>query len=191
MDHASNFVHVEHHTSLSSHDTLRAKELFELFCRDHGVLPQKYMSDNATAFTSKGFTENLKEHAGAGAHHHNGHAERSIRTIMSIARTMMLHSAIHWPDQADATLWPMAVTHAVFLWNHIPDLKTGLSPSDLFTKSRWPQQRFHDLHVWGCPVYVLNKTISDGKKIPKWEPRSTRMKYMGLSPKNWLGAPGS
>ena len=153
------------------------------------------MSDNATAFTSKGFTENLKEHrqiisfAGAGAHHHNGHAERSIRTIMSIARTMMLHSAIHWPDQADATLWPMAVTHAVFLWNHIPDLKTGLSPSDLFTKSRWPQQRFHDLHVWGCPVYVLNKTISDGKKIPKWEPRSTRMKYMGLSPKHASSVP--
>jgi hypothetical protein len=195
VDHASNFVHVEHQTSLSSHDTLRAKDLFELFCRDHGVLPQKYMSDNATAFTSKGFTENLKEHrqiisfAGAGAHHHNGHAERSIRTIMSIARTMMLHSAIHWPDQADATLWPMAVTHAVFLWNHIPDLKTGLSPSDLFTKSRWPQQRFHDLHVWGCPVYVLNKTISDGKKIPKWEPRSTRMKYMGLSPKHASSVP--
>ena len=101
----------------------------------------------------------------------------------------MLHSAIHWPDQADANLWPMVVTHAVFLWNHIPDLTTGLSPSDLFTKSRWPQQRFHDLHVWGCPVYVLNKTISDGKKIPKWQPRSTRMKYMGLSPKHASSVP--
>ena len=195
VDHASGFVHVEHQTSLSSHDTLRAKELFELFCRDHGVLPQKYMSDNASAFTSQSFTEHLKVYrqiisfAGTGAHHHNGHAERSIRTIMSIARTMMLHSAIYWPDQADATLWPMAVTHAVFLWNHIPDLTTGLSPSDLFTKSRWPQQRFHDLHVWGCPVYVLNKTISDGKKIPKWQPRSTRMKYMGLSPKHASSVP--
>ena len=195
VDHASGFVHVEHQTSLTSHDTMLAKEQFELFCRDHGVLPQKYMSDNATAFTSKSFTEHLKIHrqvisfAGAGAHHHNGHAERSIRTIMSIARTMMLHSAIHWPDLADATLWPMAVTHAVFLWNHIPDLTTGMSPSDLFTKSRWPQQRFHDLHVWGCPVYSLNKTISDGKKIPKWQPRSTRMKYMGLSPKHASSVP--
>ena len=83
----------------------------------------------------------------------------------------------------------MAVTHAVFLWNHIPDLKTCLSTSDLFTKSRWPQQRFHDHHVLGCPIYVLNKTISDGKKIPKWEPRSIRMKYMGLSPKHAISVP--
>ena len=159
-----------------------AKEKFELICRDNGILPQKYMSDNATAFTSRSFTAHLRElrqinsFAGAGAHHHNGVAERSIRTIMSIARTMMLHSAIHWPDLADATLWPMAVTHAVFLWNHVPSLTTGLSPHDIFTKTRWPQQRFHDLHVWGSPVYVLNKTISDGMKIPKWQPRSSRMK---------------
>ena len=194
-DHASNYVHVENQTSLSSHDTLRAKEIFELMCRDHGILPQKYMSDNAKCFTAKSFSEHLNHYhqinsfAGAGAHHHNGHAERSIRTIMSIARTMMLHAAIHWPELADPTLWPMAVTHAVFLWNHVPMLSTGLSPSDIFTKSRWPQQRFHDLHVWGCPVYVLNKTISDGKKIPKWQPRSDRMQYMGLSPKHASSVP--
>ena len=53
VNHATDFVHVEHQTSTSTHDTLRAKESFELFCRDHGVLPQKYVSDNATAFTSK------------------------------------------------------------------------------------------------------------------------------------------
>ena len=176
VDHASGFVHVEHQTSLSSHDTLRAKETFELFCRDHGVLPQKYMSDNATAFTAKSFADHLREYfqiisfAGVGAHHHNGHAERSIRTIMSIARTMMLHTAVHWPDLADPTLWPMAVDHAVYLWNHLPSDTTGLSPSDLFTKTRWPQQRFHDLHVWGCPVYVLEKLFLMGKRFRNGNP---------------------
>ena len=125
VDHASGYVHVEHQTSMSSHDTMRAKEGFELLCRDYGILPQKYMTDNATAFTSRNFTDHLKvfrqvnSFAGAGAHHHNGHAERCIRTIMSIARTMMLHSAIHWPDLADTTLWPIAVTHAIFLWNQL------------------------------------------------------------------------
>jgi hypothetical protein len=34
---------------------------------------------------------------------------------MCIVRTMMLHAAIHWPDTADPTLWPMAVHHTVFL----------------------------------------------------------------------------
>jgi hypothetical protein len=53
---------------------------------------------------------------------------------MSIAQTLLLHSAIHWPDVADAQLWPMAVDHAVFLHNHMRREDTSLSPHDLFTK---------------------------------------------------------
>ena len=126
--------------------------------------------------------EQIHRFAGVGAHHHNGCAERSIQTIMSIARTIMLHAAIHWPDTADPTLWPMAVDHAVYLYNHMPDPNTGVSPADLFTKTRWEQKKFQDLHVWGCPVYVLDKTISDGKKLPRWQCRSNRTMHMGLSP---------
>ena len=190
VDHASGHIHVVNQTSLSSHQTLRAKEEFELMCRDHGVVPQRYLSDNGKAFTSKEFHAGLQifsqsiRYAGVGAHHHNGVAERSIGTVMSIARTMMLHSAVHWPDVADAGLWPFAVLHAVYIWNHCPNPHTGISPSDLFTKSRWPHSRFHDLHVWGCPVYVLDKTIADGKKIPKWKPRSSRGMYLGRSLKH-------
>jgi oligoribonuclease (3'-5' exoribonuclease) len=33
---------------------------------------------------------------------------------------MLLHAAIHWPEAADAQLWPMAVQHAVWLHNHVP-----------------------------------------------------------------------
>ena len=186
-DHASGFVHVEFQVHLTTHETLMAKENFELMCRDHGVIPQSYLSDNAKCFTSKEFAERLSlfeqvaRFAGVGAHHHNGNAERSIQTIMSIARTMMLHAAIHWPDVADASLWPMAVQHAVFLYNHMPNQTSGLSPVDIFTKSRWQQHKFHDLHVWGCPVYVLDKSMADGKKLPRWKPRSTRCANMGLS----------
>ena len=74
--------------------------------------------------------------AGVGAHHHNGNVERAIQTVMLIARTMMLCSAIHWPDVADPMLWPMAVQHAVFLHNHVVDDTTGLSSSDVFTCTR-------------------------------------------------------
>ena len=42
----------------------------------------------------------------------------------------------------------------------------------------------HNLHVFGCPIYVLNKTIADGKKIPCWEPRSNRGVCMGRSPEH-------
>ena len=190
VDHATGFLHVEFQKHLNTHETLEAKEKFELMCRDHGVIPQAYHSDNGSSFTSKGFTAKLLEFAqvtsfaGAGAHHHNGTAERAIQTIMSMARTMMLHSAIHWPDIADPTLWPMAVAHAVYLYNHMPSLETGISPADMFTKTRWEQRKFHDVHVWGCPVYVLDKTLSDGKKLPRWKPRSRRASNMGNSAKH-------
>jgi hypothetical protein len=190
VDHASGYVHVEFQTTLNSHETLQAKERYELMCRDVGVIPQAYLSDNGSAFASADFARHLSSFqqtmrfAGAGAHHHNAVAERSIRTIMSVARTMMLHAAIHWPDVADSCLWPMAVAHAVFLHNHVPNPSTGISPIDIFTKTRWEQRKLHDLHVWGCPVYVLDKTLSDGKKLPRWKPRSRRSINMGQSPKH-------
>ena len=179
VDHSSGFTHIEHQVSLNSHETLKAKDKFEATCRTYGVTAQEYLADNSKPFTSAEFSKELSKFeqvirfAGVGAHHHNGIAERNIRTIMAISRTMMLHAAIQWPAVADPTLWPLAVMHAVFLVNHMPDMRTGLSPADVFTKTRWQQRKMHDLHVWGCPVYVLDKTISDGRKLPRWTPRST------------------
>ena len=153
VDQASNYVYVHCLKKLTTHETLDAKEDLEKHCRDNGVVIQRYLTDKGSAFTSKEFTQHLQElkqivrFAGVGAHHQNGHAERHIGTIMSMARTIMLHSAIHWPDMADPALWPMAVHHATFLFNHIPDHKTGFSPFDLFSRSKWPLQNLHDLHV--------------------------------------------
>ena len=115
VDHASGFLHVEFQTHLNTHETLEAKEKFELMCHDNGVIPQSYLTDNGSAFTSAGYTSKLREFAqvmrfaGAGAHHHNGISERAIQTTMSVSRTMMLHAAIHWrtfPTQP-CGLWPL------------------------------------------------------------------------------------
>jgi transposase InsO family protein len=133
-------VHVKFQAHLTTHETLKAKESYELLCRDLGIIVQSFLTDNGSAFTSKEFTSQLAKFeqvirfAGTGAHHHNAIAERNIQTIMAIARTMMLHSAIHWPDVADACLWPMAVQHAVFLHNHMPNQQAGISPHDIFTR---------------------------------------------------------
>jgi hypothetical protein len=183
-------IHVEMQKNLNTHETLEAKGKFEAMALDHGVVPQTYLSDNGPAFTSQEFERKMKtfeqvaKFAGAGAHHHNGIAERSIRTVISIARTMMMHAAIHWPEVSDPSLWPMAVSYATYVFNRMPNPETGLCPYDLFTKQRWKQTQLHDMHVWGCPVYVLDKRIADGIKIPKWAPRSNRFIYMGVSQKH-------
>ena len=36
-------------------------------------------------------------------------------------------------------------------------------------------------HVWGCPVYVLDPKLQDGKKQPKWDPRARRGMFLGVS----------
>jgi hypothetical protein len=174
---ASGYVHVIFQSHLNSHEPLKTKEEFDMMCRNFGVIPQMYQSDNGPQFVSSEFSQKLSEFvqvqkfAGVGAHHHNGVAEQLIQTIMSIACTMMLHASVYWPDIADPSLWPMAVQHAVFLHNHVPDPSNGLSPNDIFECNCWEQSKFHDLHAWGCPVYVLDKTIADGKIIPQWKPR--------------------
>ena len=141
VDMATNLVHVEFQRHLNTHEALVATAEFERMCLDAGVIPQEYLLDNGSAFTSKEYMAHLRQFsqisrfAGLGAHHHNGVAERAIETIMSIAQTMMLHAAIHWPDMADPSLWPIAVQHAVFLHNHVPSPTTGLCPHYLFFKT--------------------------------------------------------
>ena len=77
---------------LNTHETLKANEKFELTCRQYGVVtPQEYLADKAKVFTSSEFTRNLStftqvmSFSGVGAHHHNGIAERNVRTIKSVS----------------------------------------------------------------------------------------------------------
>ena len=186
-------MHFQSH--LNTHETLQSKKEFEENCRDHGVIIGSYHSDNGSCFTSAEYTRHLETFrqtttfASVGGHHHNGVAERAIRTITSMARTMMLHQGIHWPEMADPQLWPMAVKHAVHVYNHVPREDNGLSPYDIFTRTCSPTKRLHDLHVWGCPVYVLHGDLADGKKIPRWKARSQRHILIGLSDKHPSSAP--
>ena len=127
VDHASGFVDVEHQVAMTSHETLQSKHKFEKVARDCGVIIQDYLSDNGSAYSAAEFAAELTtfkqttKFAGVSAHHHNGVAERSIQTIMSMARTMMIHAAIRWPETADTSLWPMAVNYAVYIFNHVPN----------------------------------------------------------------------
>jgi hypothetical protein len=155
-------------------------------CRGYDVVPQYFLTDNGSTFTSCGFQAHLAtfnqiiRFACVGAHHQNGHAKCAIQTVMAIAWTMMLHAVIHcWPDVVDPQLWPMAVQHAVWLQTLKP--ACHLTTSSL--KAAIPSTNSMTcLHVFGCPIYVLNKTIVDGKNIPRWQPHSISSVNVVLSP---------
>jgi hypothetical protein len=83
---------------------------------------------------------------------------------------MMVHATIHWPSNGsdNIRLWPLAVQHAVWLFNCIPNRVTGLTPLEAFTKTKSDHQDIQRAHVWGCPVFVLDPCLQDRKMIPKW-----------------------
>lgn len=38
--------------------------------------------------------------------------------------------------------------------------------------------------MWGCPAYVLDPKLQDGKKLPKWKPRARRGMFLGYIQKH-------
>jgi hypothetical protein len=187
-DAASGYIHVEHQVHLSATDTIICKNSFERHAKEHGVIIQEYHTDNGV-YRSEAFHKALVEnhqairHSGVGAKWQNGVAENAIKIVTTRARTMMIHAALHWPEQDDKSLWPLAVTYAAHLYNHTPNLKTGMTPAEVFTGTKSTHDALKHAHPWGCPVYVLEPSLSQaGGKIPKWQPRSRRAQFVGASP---------
>ena len=145
-----------------------------------------YCGDNGI-FQSKEYCADLKrqkqliKYSGVGAHHQNGVAERSIRTVSESARSMLIHSALHWPDETDISLWPFAMNYAVYIYNRLPQTTSALSPIEIFTGGRVDKSWVNRSRVFGCPAYVLDPTIQDGKKLLRWRPKSCKAQFLGRS----------
>jgi hypothetical protein len=95
---------------------------------------------------------------------------------------MQIHAALRWPDASDRELWPMAIVHAVALHNMTPKMATGYSPEELWTGSRSSHLKLQNVHVWGCPLYILDPHGQAGHKLPAWDPRARHAQNMGFSP---------
>ena len=118
---------------------------------------------------------------GVNARHKNGVAKRAVKTVSECARALMLHAALHCDGEVTRDLWPMAVDHATYLYNHLPN-ESGIAPVDLFTGITAPRHKLKSLHMWGAPIYVLGSVLQAGKKLPRWQPRSRRGMFVGFSP---------
>ena len=102
---------------------------------------------------------------------------------------MMLHASIRWPDAADPSLWPMAVDYAIHVYNHMPNHLSGQSPLDIFSSTLVPRHGLKDLHVWGCPCYVLDPKLQNGQKLPCWQSCSHCAAFVGMSPSHASNVP--
>ena len=94
----------------------------------------------------------------------------------------MFHSSLRCPSKFDKSLWPLAMSYAIFMHNHTPRRLDSYSPMELWTGSKSTHSQLQNCHPWGCPTYVLDPRLQDGHKIPKWEPQSRQGLHLGWSP---------
>ena len=113
-------------------------------CVSSGVTVITYMSNNRTAFRSTEFVGDIISHgqvarySATDPHHHNSIAERAIVTVSNMSQTMMLHAAVCWPGMADSSIWPLAMEHAAYIHNQMPNMKSGVASIDVFTQTTIP-----------------------------------------------------
>ena len=159
-----------------------AKSQFEQWLWDLSAAKvQHYHSDNGV-FQAKDFRKacalegQTQSFSGVNAQFQNAEAERAIQTIVYMARYYMIHAALHWgcEEGDDLDLWPLAIDHAAYVYNLLPQRSSGLSPIEFLTRVKSDHGDLWRLHVWGCPVFVLDAKLANGKKIPKWN-RQARM----------------
>ena len=67
------------------------------------------------------------------------------------------------------------------MYNRLPDRSSGLCPDEVWSQIHCAHTNFTRVHVFGCPVYVLDHDFADGYKIPKWSPRFRLGMFLGLS----------
>jgi len=140
-DAASGFIHVEHQVTLTSYEMIAAKINFKRVAIKASVTVTTYHMDNGIYRSSK-FLKDLHtkgqgiKMSGVSMQFQNGAVENAIKTTVARAHTMMLHAALQWPEVKDQCLWPYALSHAAYLHNHTPNQQNGLSPMEIWTKTK-------------------------------------------------------
>ena len=132
VDHVSGYIHVEFQLGFSAIETIRAKQNFEQYAFNNGVIPVTYLADSV-AFKANKFVQHIRDnnkkiqYCRTNAHHQNDVAEIFIRIISNMGRAMLLHASTHWKHGINASMWPMAVKYSTYIYNILPR-SNGIPP---------------------------------------------------------------
>ena len=188
VDQASKLGYTYLQKTATADETIKGKIAFELYARSHGVKVRGYHADNGI-FRAHAWINHCNSRdqtmtfAGVNAHHQNGVAERRIRTLQNMARTMMIHAAHRWPACITANLWPYALRMAQEVLNNCPNMQDNKyrSPTQIFAKTKVMVNPRH-FQTFGCPVYILDNKLQHNAPFHKWKERSRVGIYLGQSP---------
>ena len=159
----------------SGEETLEAKAAFEACAKARGTNVQACHADNGT-FKAKAWVQHCYKSgqnltfSGVGVHHQNGMAERRIRLLQELTRTMLMHANKRWPRVITTNLWPCAMRMANDVLNETPSLqdKQRRTAQQMFL-STWAHTNPKHWKPFGCPAHVLDGKLQDGKMFHKWK----------------------
>jgi hypothetical protein len=92
----------------------------------------------------------------------NGRAERCIRTLKDMTRTVMIGA------RGSPSLWPEALQYVTFISNCIPVAGKPLTPHEAL----WGEKpNIDNIHKWGCRAYVrVHEKLRTGVLSPRFVP---------------------
>ena len=190
VDQASRLGYVYIQKTSAAEETIEGKKAFERYAADRGIQVRAYHADNGV-FRAKAWVAACAKanqrmtYAGVNAHHENGIAEKRIRDLQDLARTMLLHASRRWPKAINAHLWPYALRMANDAINEAPSLRDSQrrTPNNIFANTEVQSNPKH-WKPFGCPAYVLDSQLQAGKPSPKWSSRAHVGIYLGRSPQH-------
>ena len=146
-----------------------------MWAAEYEIPVKSYRGDNSV-YKSVLFKEDLEQkhqkmsYSGMGSHSQNVVTERTIQTLITSARTMMLHQALLSPEKIDIHLWSFALDKAVYLHNHLLSTSSFIAPLKIYKCSKLNTSVLGNENDWECPAYILDPKLQDSKNFPKWDP---------------------
>ena len=101
------------------------------------------------------------------AHQTNGTAERAIRTIVTIGRSMLHYAKLN------KCFWAEAAMTAIYIKNRLPSPKCQDQTPFEIVNGHQPSVKH--MQIFGCRAYVLNPK----EKRLKWDPKAREGLFMG------------
>ena len=83
------------------------------------------------------------------------------------------------------------MNYAIWVYNKLPQQGAGLSPEELFSGIKCSCSSLPRAHVFGCPVYVLDPRLQDGKKFPSGKAVHAKASLLAFHPITPLLFPSS
>lgn len=157
--------------------TEKTREVIALMENQKGKRVKCIQSDNGSEYVNKEYDKMLSERGIARRltvpHNpqQNGVAERKNRTLMDMARCLLIESGL------PPSFWAEAVNTANYLRNLCPS--NGLHGKTPYELWKGNKPNINHLRIFGSKVYCLNRNPSRGKL----EPRSREGRFIGYSDK--------